>query len=39
VEWVAWAPLLAAIVILGLLPWIILNVTNGTVEQLFKVFR
>jgi NADH-quinone oxidoreductase subunit M len=38
VEWVSWVPLLVMIVVLGLLPWIILNVTNGTVQQLLKVF-
>ena len=37
-EWVAWVPLLIAIVILGLLPRLLLGVTNEAVAGLARIF-
>ncbi|MEX0991087.1 MAG: NADH-quinone oxidoreductase subunit M [Actinomycetota bacterium] len=39
VEWVAWLPLLAATLILGLFPKLILGVTNEAVSSLFALFK
>jgi NADH-quinone oxidoreductase subunit M len=39
VEWVSWVPLLAAILILGVFPKLLLNVTNAPVDGLFELFR
>ena len=37
-EWVAWAPMLAGIVVLGLIPRIVTGVTVESVNAVFKVF-
>jgi len=37
-EWLAWAPLLAFILILGVYPKLVLEVTNGAVAGLTKLF-
>jgi NADH:ubiquinone oxidoreductase subunit 4 (subunit M) len=34
VEWLAWAPLLALVVVLGLFPGIIFDMTSNTVEAI-----
>ncbi len=39
VEWVSWLPLLAATLILGLFPKLILGVTNEAVSSLFSLFK
>jgi NADH-quinone oxidoreductase subunit M len=38
VEWVSWAPLLAAIVVLGLIPSIVLNSTEQGVNAIVRIF-
>jgi NADH-quinone oxidoreductase subunit M len=38
VEWVSWAPLVAAILILGLLPSIVLNATEQGVNAIVRIF-
>jgi NADH-quinone oxidoreductase subunit M len=37
-EWVAWAPLLAGIVVLGLVPKLITGATNDAVTALVRIF-
>jgi NADH-quinone oxidoreductase subunit M len=37
-EWVAWVPMLAGIVVLGLIPRIVTGVTVESVNAVFKVF-
>jgi NADH:ubiquinone oxidoreductase subunit 4 (subunit M) len=37
-EWVAWAPLLAGIVVLGLVPKLITGATNDAVTALARIF-
>ena len=37
-EWTAWAPLLALILIAGLYPALVLDVTDGAVQSLMQVF-
>jgi NADH-quinone oxidoreductase subunit M len=37
-EWVSWVPLLAGIVVLGLVPRLITGVTNDAVAVLVRVF-
>ncbi len=37
-EWVAWVPLLVAVLFLGLFPSFILNVTNEAVTALASIF-
>ncbi len=39
IEWGAWSPLLALIVILGLLPFLVFGITNVDVTQIMGVFR
>jgi NADH-quinone oxidoreductase subunit M len=38
IEWVAWAPLLALILVAGLFPTIVLGVTDGAVQGLIDLF-
>jgi NADH:ubiquinone oxidoreductase subunit 4 (subunit M) len=38
IEWVAWAPLLAGIVVLGLVPRLITGATNDAVTALVRIF-
>ena len=38
VEWVSWAPLLAAILVLGLIPSIVLNSTEQGVNAIVRIF-
>jgi NADH-quinone oxidoreductase subunit M len=38
VEWIAWTPLLLGIVVLGLYPNLIFQITNGSVERVARVF-
>ena len=38
VEWVSWAPLLVAIVALGIFPRLVFGVTDGAVSGLMRLF-
>ena len=38
-EWIAWAPLLIAIVVLGLYPQLMFKVMDPAVTELVKVFN
>jgi NADH-quinone oxidoreductase subunit M len=38
VEWISWAPLIAGIVVLGLIPGLLFGVTNDAVTNLMRVF-
>ena len=38
VEWVAWAPLLIGIVVLGLFPRLVFGVTDDAVSGIAKIF-
>jgi len=38
-EWIAWAPLLLLIVVLGIYPNFIFHITNGAVTRVARVFR
>jgi NADH-quinone oxidoreductase subunit M len=38
VEWISWAPLLVAIVALGLFPRLLIGVTDGAVNALARIF-
>ncbi|HEX5950044.1 MAG TPA: NADH-quinone oxidoreductase subunit M, partial [Actinomycetota bacterium] len=37
-EWISWAPLLLAIVALGVFPRLLLGITDGAVESLMQLF-
>jgi hypothetical protein len=38
IEWLAWAPLLAGIVVLGLVPRLVTGATNDAVAALVRIF-